>query len=598
MSPSSESFDQVGQSASRTLRHTRRAFVSITVGAGAAFLLSACGIRREPGNSSGGAAATQAPAQPASGQATQVAPAQAQPAAQAPKPAEAPAKPAQAALPTPIPAAQIKRGGILQGYEQLLPTLDPHVSTSHFLPTNSLLYDSMTRNVLVDPVAGKYEIKPGLAESWERTDDKTYVFKLRKNVKFHDGSDWNADVAKWNIERLKTHPKSVSKEVLDGIDTVEAVDPFTVKFNLKGPLASLPALLSVGGSWGRSRMVSKAAVEKLGDDAFGNSPSGTGPFVLQEWTKDQGVKLKRFDGYWEQGADGKALPYLDGIQTRFIPDTTTAMLELRAGTLDFMNVAPKDVPTAKSDPNLVYWEQPWNWSAKVLGLNAKQGVFVNNLKLRQAFGYAINYDALVKVLSPDTGAISRGPWSPNQPGWDDNAPRFTYDAAKAKQLMADAGYKDGVEVRMLTFSFPEYLQAAEVYQKMVAESGFRLVVDSLERLAWIAKAQKFEGWEIAFWGWGSVADPDTISRNLVSTGLGNWSGVGNKERDDLMAQGRGSYDVGKRADAYKKVWQTVYDEAHIHFTYQNNQNITSQKYVQGVSTEWVDWEGREAWLNK
>jgi peptide/nickel transport system substrate-binding protein len=424
------------------------------------------------------------------------------------------------------------------------------------------------------------------------------VFKLRKNVKFHDGSDWNAEVAKWNLERLKTHPKSVSKEILDGVESADAVDPHTVRFNLKTPLASLPALLSVGGSWGRTRMVSRAAVEKLGDEEFGKNPVGTGPFVLGEWVKDDHITLRRFDGYWEQGADGKPLPYLDGINTRFIPDTTTALLELRAGTLDFLNVAPKDVPSAKSDPNLVYWEHPWNWSAKVLGLNAKNGIFANNLKLRQAFAHAINYDALIKTIAPDTGAPARGPWSPNQPGWDDSAPAYKYDSARAKQLLAEAGQKEGVEVRMLTFTFPEYLQAAEVYQTMVAESGFKLVIDPLERLAWIAKAQKFEGWEIAFWGWGSVADPDTISRNLVSTGLGNWSGVANKERDELMAQGRSSYDPARRAEAYKKVWQTVYDEAHILFTYQNYQNLTMQKHVQGLSTEWVDWEAREAWLNK
>ena len=151
---------------------------------------------------------------------------------------------------------------------------------------------------------------------------------------------------------------------------------------------------------------------------------------------------------------------------------------------------------------------------------------------------------------------------------------------------------------MLTFTIPQYLQAAQTFQAMLAKTGFKLVIDSLERLAWIAKAQTFDGWEIAFWGWGAVSDPDALSRNLVSTGLGNWSGVVNPQRDQLMAAGRAEYDLVKRSGIYKNVQQTVYDEAHIVFTYKTVANQVYQKYVKGMTSDFYDFNAAEVWLDK
>ncbi len=510
----------------------------------------------------------------------------------------APASGVSTPLPTTSAAPKIKRGGKLVGYETLYPTLDIHISTSAHLGNNSMLFDSLTRYDHVSPDQAKFELHPGLAESWNYRDPQTLELKLRKGVKFHDGSDWNADVAKWNINRMLTHPKSVSKAVLGDIGDVEVVDSYTIRLKLKSPNAVMPILLSVGGSWGRSRIVSQAAVEKMGDEAFGRNPVGSGPFKLKEWKPDSHLALTRFENYWEMGADGKPLPYLDEVEGRNIPDAATRYLELRSGNLQVSYLEPKDVPQAKSNPDLVYWQLPWMWSARVVGLNAKKGLFVDNPSLRKAVAYGIDCESLVKALAPGLSSCDNTVWQEGQLGYAKDAPKYEYNPDKAKQLLREGGRPDGFEMRMLTFNITEYQRVAELYQGMLGKVGIKLVPDILERLAWIAKAQTFDGWEAALWGWGAVTENDTISRNLVSTDLGNWSGVVNPERDRLMAEGRQTQDPAKRDQIYKRVWETVYDEGHILFTVKIFSNLTYRKNVHGLRVEYGEgWEAREAWMD-
>jgi peptide/nickel transport system substrate-binding protein len=510
-------------------------------------------------------------------------------------PAAAATKPAAAT--TAAAAPKIKRGGKLTGYETLYPTLDIQISTSAHLGLNSMIFDSLTRYDFVSPDQSKFELHPGLAVSWEYKDPTNLELKLRKGVKFHDGSDWNAEVAKWNFNRMLTHPKSVSKAILGDIGDVEIVDDSTIRLKLKSPNATMPVLLSVGGSWGRSRIVSKAAVEKLGDDGFGRNPVGTGPFKFKEWKPDSNLTLTKFDGYWEMGADGKPLPYLDEVESRNIPDAATRYLELRSGNIHVAAIDSKDVAQVKNNPDLVYWQLPWMWSARVVGLNAKKGIFVDKPKLRQAFAYGIDCESLGKALAPGLSSCDNTVWQEGQFGYEKNAPKYTYDPEKSKQLLKEAGMPDGFTMRMLTFDITDYQRAAELYQGMLSKVGIKLVPDILERLAWIAKAQTFEGWDAALWGWNAVTENDSISRNLVSTDLGNWSGVVNPERDKLMAQGRQTSDPAQRHQIYKRVWETVYEEANINFTIKIFSNLTYRKNVHGLRVEYGEsWEPREAWI--
>ncbi len=254
------------------------------------------------------------------------------------------AAPAAAGAPTSAPAAAasaIKRGGqVVQAKAWTYPTFDIHTSSQ---PQNSgyhMMFDYLLRYERTDPKSSKFSLQPSLAESWEQTDPKTVVFHLRKGVKFHDGSDFNADVAKWNLTDLRDNPKSFGKSYLSDVESIDAPDANTLKITLKAPSSSLPFRLS-GANYGVMGMMSKVAYDKLGEEGFGKAPVGTGPMKFKQWITDDRLTVEKFDGYWRNGADGKPLPYIDSFVSRYVPDLTVAMADLQSGQL----MAAEDMPT-------------------------------------------------------------------------------------------------------------------------------------------------------------------------------------------------------------------------------------------------------------
>ncbi len=208
-------------------------------------------------------------------------------------------------------------------------TMDPHRSTA---AVDRQVYNNVYGK-LVD-IDTKFGIVPQLAQSWEiKNGGLTYVFKLRRGVKFHDGSDFDAEVVKWNFDRMRDPAlASPRRSEIAPIKEVKVVDPSTVEITLTAPFTPLLSVLSDRAGM----MVSRAAVEKYKDD-FARNPVGTGPFRFVEWVKDDHLTLKRFDGYFEKG-----LPYLDEIVYRPIPDSTVRFTAMRTGQVDFMHqIAPR-----------------------------------------------------------------------------------------------------------------------------------------------------------------------------------------------------------------------------------------------------------------
>ncbi|MCL4534298.1 MAG: ABC transporter substrate-binding protein [Bacteroidetes bacterium] len=528
----------------------------------------------------------------------------------APTAAPAATKPA-AAAPTaaPKPAAKIKRGGTLNVMERGLPTLDPHISNAtDASPIYEMMFNSLFRNVLVDPDACyadpkqcKFEIRGELVQSWDRPDPNTYVLKLRKGVKFHDGSDWNAQVAKWNLDRLATNPKSTGKDPLAQVKSTDVVDDYTLKLNLSQPIAIMPTLLSSAGSMGRNRMISKVAVEKLGDDEFGRKGIGSGPFKLKEWLPDQQATLEKFDGYWDMGEDGKPLPYLDGIVARYIPDTSVQALELRSGTLDLQwdyPLAP-DIPAIKSNPDLVNWE--WMFKTTLLNLiinaqNSKNPVLSQDLKLRQAIAYAVDRKGLVNSLGLGYYGYPRYQmWSPGMLGYDDTLPHYDYNVDKAKQLLKESGYA-GQEFEYLSYQ-TEGRKFGELLKQMFGAIGIPLKLTHLERLAWVdtTRAHNFDMAEL---GQALAYEPSIQSRNLYTNGLGNYEGHQNKEMDKCMDDGAATDDPQKRSEAYRRCEQIIYEMAYRHPVYAKPSGVVFHKYVKGVTSNGLIWYPNTVWLNK
>ena len=391
-------------------------------------------------------AATQAPAQ----QPTAAKPAAAQPAA------------------TTASAGAPKKGGTLRVALTVDVTLlDPLMSGSKL--------DRQVYHNLYDPLLvldEKLGIQPNLAESWQTPDPKTLILKLRQGVKFHDGTDFNAEAARINFDRMANDPKSVRKGEVANIASTEAVDPLTLKINLKQPDASLLATLTDRAGM----MVSPAAIQKLGADLQHDATgAGTGPFQFVEWIPDDHLLLKRNDAYWNK--DGG--PYLDQIRYRAIPDDTVKLQSLQGGELDALDyLAPRTVPIAKADSNLVVIDVP-SLAAFWYMLNTTKPPF-DNKALRQAVTYALDIDAIVKGVYLGVGVPANGPISPSSWAYDDTIKSVKRDLAKAKAMLAEGGQPNGFEFTFTIVNTPFGVQEAEVVKAQLAEAGITANVQPVD----------------------------------------------------------------------------------------------------------------------
>ena len=297
---------------------------------------------------------TAAPTKPAAAPAATSAPAAAtKPAAAATTaPAAAATKPA-AAAPTAAPVAKIKRGGTLKYAKstEWAPNMDPHQNTG-WPAGYDMIFSTFTKSKL-DPATKSWSLVPGVAESWEQPDAKTIVLKLRKDVTFHDGSKFNAEVARWNLDRMKSHPKSAAKTEAGVIDSMQVVDDYTLKLNLKNPPAGLLGQLSDSSFTPRMWITSKEAAEKNGDASVERTPVGSGPMTFVEWMPGDHMTVKKWDKYWENGDDGQPLPYMDGVLYRVVKDPTVRAVEIRTGNVDATDeITAKDLGSLKTEAGL------------------------------------------------------------------------------------------------------------------------------------------------------------------------------------------------------------------------------------------------------
>src|SRR5438874_4510392 len=248
-------------------------------------------------------------------------------------------------------AAKTNYGGTVTfALENDVSNLDPMLS-GLFVDRNIhyAMYDSLVR------VTPKGEIIPWLAEKWETSSDgKTVTFHLRQGVKYHDGTSFDADSVKWNIDRYIQTKGSLRTADLGSVDNVQVVDPATVKFNLKSAFAPLlGALVDRAGM-----MVSKKVVDAAGAD-FTLKPfkAGTGPFVLTEAVKNDHYTLEKNPDWWGKDANGNKLPYLDKVTVKIITDADVRLTNLRTGNVQLVNlINGKDVPAVKADTTLNYQE--------------------------------------------------------------------------------------------------------------------------------------------------------------------------------------------------------------------------------------------------
>jgi peptide/nickel transport system substrate-binding protein len=477
---------------------------------------------------------------------------------------------APAATSTPQPAtASIKRGGILKAQRQNdWPTHDPHLSqtNSQDMP---LVFDYLTR-IDPNPSSGTFEIKPSLAESWDLPDPTTVVFKLRPGVKFHDGTDCDAAAVKWNLERMMTHPQSAAKNHTATIASVEAVNPTTLRLSLKTPSPVLFVNLSSEAD-SVAGIISPTFAQKVGDAGLARQAVGTGPYVMAEFRPGSQAIYRRNPNYWKRGADGAALPYIDEVDIILQQDSSAALLQLRAGDLDLITpVAGRDVPSVKSNPALSYVEAAAQGSLYCLVFNARPGARLAGdamRPVRQAILYGIDRDTVARTIGLGLGEANYFHVVPGQLGFNDALPKNVYDPEKAKQLLAQAGYPNGIDITLDFTSRPEDTQNAQIYQQMLAKIGVRLTLQPSERVAWVNKTLA-GNFEFGSYLSGVRPDPDlALGYRVGSKGAGNYAAWTDPTVDAALEEGRSTYDQAKRQTAYEQVQQRIFEEAYYGFVW-------------------------------
>lgn len=549
-----------------------------------------------------------APAKPADSKPAETKPAQqapaakteAKPTAAAAQPtaaAAAPAsKPADAKPAEPKPAGTPKRGGTLRVVVQNdFVTMLPVITTG---PTANQVFDWLVR--WRRGANGRWGPQPGLAESWELGNDAA-VFKLRRGVKFHDGSEVNAEAVRWNVETWIKHPKSLAKTDLPGVNPerpADVIDEYTVKINLKAPSGSLLSAVSDGTR--TTAIVSKSAYEKLGDEGMKLQAVGSGPFVFQEWQSGSQLILSRNPNYWEKGADGQPLPYLEKIHYRFVPDDSVRLVELRSGSADFTElVRGRDVPSVKSDPSLVYVEDPGNGNRYRFFFNGQQGPLKENQKVRQAIQYAIDREAIAKALGGGVGLPQKYDLLPGTVGYDESVPYYSFDLDKAKALMQESGVSTPFPIRLTVISREADQQQAQMLEQMLDKIGVKVTIEALERVAWGTKVRQQNDFDMATQRTAGALDPDPLfTLSWAESGPAAYIRAVEPEIQRLIAEGRSSYEPEARHKTYVRAQQLMHEAAWWGYIWLQPWNYVYNARLKNVPAMYADyWREEQMWLD-
>jgi len=409
-------------------------------------------------------------------------------------------------------------------------------------------------------------INPGLAKTWEVSEDGlTYTFHLQEGVKFHDGTDFNADAVVKNVERWKGGAEEqfyyfhsmFKAEGEDIIAKVEAVDDLTVVFTLSRPQA--PFLKNIAMS--PFGIASPTAFESAGE-AFGDNPVGTGPFVFGEWKRNDSITVKKNENYWQEG-----LPKLDTIIFRAIPDNSARLNALMTGEIDLADgINPSDATTVESNSDLQLIERP-SMNVGYLGLTNTRAPFDNKL-VRQAVNYAIDKQSIIDAFFQGRAEVAVNPMPSSISGYNDEISGYEYDPEKAKALLAEAGY-DGKEIELWAMPVPRpYMpdgqKVAEAIQKNLSDVGIPSKIVTYEWATYLEKANNGEA-DAFLLGWtGDNGDADNFIYALLdkdNIGSNNYAYYSNDQVHELLIAAQSEIDEEKRVELYKQAQEIIHDDA-------------------------------------
>ncbi|WOC15076.1 glutathione ABC transporter substrate-binding protein [Pseudochrobactrum sp. MP213Fo] len=405
------------------------------------------------------------------------------------------------------------------------------------------------------------KLVPLLAESFEANDDATeFTIKLRQGVKFHDGSDFNAEAAKINIERLANPDNKLSRRSLVSmVDKVEVIDGSTIKLILKQPFGAMIASLAHPGAM----FISPAALEKYGKDISRN-PVGTGPFKFKSWSADT-LEVVKNDTYWKDG-----LPKVDGVTVRSVPESGARFAMLQTGETQFVpSFPPELIKVAEKNPAIAVNKSP-SIVEYYVSLNTMKKPF-DDIRVRHAFNHAVDKDAYCKIVYNDICEPADS-IIPKNLAFHVTAGNYEFNVEKAKELMKEAGFESGFETEIWSNSNTESIRAAQFIQQQLAQINVKVTVTPLEagvaaQKIWSVDKPEDATVQLYYAGWSaSTGDADWGIRPLFygqsfPPAMFNTAYFKNATVDGGIEGAISTADPAKRAEFYAEVQKAAWAEA-------------------------------------
>lgn len=446
---------------------------------------------------------------------------------------------------------------------------------------NSLVYGRGTDTVSLDPITvtdgesfkvarNIYEtlvqfgeedtsIKPSLAKKWKISEDQlTYTFTLQDGVKFHDGTDFNAEAVVKNFERWMSGTINLFPyygDMFGGfvgdkthiIKSVRAVDEQTFELKLKKPLSALLNNLAMVAF----SIASPTAIEKEGEQ-YGKHPVGTGPFKFVSWKRNDSIELDKNKEYWQDG-----YPKVSKLIYRTLPDNSARLNGLVTGEIDIADgLSPSDHKRIEDDQNLQLLKRP-SFNVGYLGMTMTQKPF-NDEKVRQAVSMAIDRQAIVNSFFEGLATEAKNPLQPTSLGYHENTKPYTFDVEKAKAILKESSY-DGKVVELWAMPVPRpYMpdgqKVAEAIQKNLETIGMKTKIVTYEWATYLDKTRKGEAQLFLLGGTSDNGDPD----NLLSLFFDESGSLNNSQLTDvkiqsLLAKARSTTDSAIRKEIYGEI---------------------------------------------
>lgn len=456
---------------------------------------------------------------------------------------------------------------------------DPSIAASTEVIMLTNVYEPL---VWYNLPGSKQALSPGLATEWSSSKDgKTWTFKLRKGVKFHDGEEFNAAAAKASIERVKRLKKG-SSFIWDDVEAIEAPDPATLVIKTKAPV---PIDLIASAQYA-AYMVSPKALQ-AGTEWFNQgNDGGTGPYKVKKWTRGQEVALERFDGYWGGWKPGQ----VSAVQLKVVQEAATQAQLIRSGEADFITLPSADLVKALAkDPGVAILRGP-SWKNTQFLINTKKSP-TDNVDFRRALTFAWDYGTVVDKILEGGGTVAKGVIPSTMWGYDAKLKTPSFDLNKARELIAKSGVP--ADKRKITVTYistsEEYKNQLLLFKANLEKIGVEL---ELKPGPWGKiwdDAKKFESSPnmISMTWWPSYATPSDWLIGLFRTEkptVFNLSYYANPAFDELVNKGVANEGIDRAAAtaSYIKAQQVLLDDAAAIFVADLKGRVIHRKNIKGV----------------